>query len=414
MKNGDGPGWLIRIQNTFLPLAKGIYIFAAMGSLLTIVGGIAFVIYLQSVIALPPKTVPIPPPYSDSAAQSAGTSAQEMDLSLIDRRLAPPANVRFKVTIDTITAPLRQEDNVVFGYFAADTENGLAPSQDGITLLDRRDAALFETTFSRQHQEIGLKPTPTLVDEINETLRDIQEEKERSFEIEVIARDRYKNRPVEPATISFSLRFAPKAPSSAAPEAPRPDGAKPEPATLEPTELGKIAGEIAKKLVSEAIPERAAAYGLALKVPERCGANKQNEAFVANYRKAFELARDRLNADNVEAFYTGMCEAWQNVLQREAAARRQADEERAAARRRAEEARVQAVAFNNEALVRHQAETLEARAKSYLTMSVVGGALAAFLSISLIVAFLAIEGHSRAIRQAVEAMVRVSGEKKET
>jgi hypothetical protein len=403
MKNGDGPDWLVRIQNTFLPLAKGIYIVAALGSLLTVIGGAAFILYLQSVIARPPKTVPIPPPYADSAAQSGGATAQEMDFALVDKRLVPPENVRFNVTIGTITAPLRQEDNVVLGYFTADTKNGL----DRVD-LQGRDAALFEAIFSRQRQQIGLKPTSALVNEIVETLRDIQEEKERRFEIEVIARDQYKNRPPEPTTISFSLRFAPKSPPSAAPEAPWPEVAEPEPSGSESTELEKIAGDIAKAVVSEVSPERAAAFSQALKTPEECGANKQNEAFVANYRKAFELVRDRINADNVKAFYTGMCEAWKNVLQREAAARRQAEEERAAARRGAEEARVQAVAFNNAALARHQAESLAARATSYLTMSVVGGALAAFLSISLIVAFLAIEGHSRAIRQAVEAMVKVS------
>lgn len=87
-----------------------------------------------------------------------------------------------------------------------------------------------------------------------------------------------------------------------------------------PTELEKVAGDIAKAVVSEASPERVTAYLGALEVPKRCGAEGQNQAFVASYRQAFEQARTWLSAENVEAFYQGVCEAWQDVPGREAAA----------------------------------------------------------------------------------------------
>ena len=148
-----------------------------------------------------------------------------------------------------------------------------------------------------------------------------------------------------------------------------------------------------------------------LEIPKQCEASDQNQVFVANYRQAFEQVRTRLKANNIEAFYAGLCEAWQDVVAREAAARRQVEEAQAAARRQVEEARAQALEFNNEARAKHQLEASAAQATTYVAMSIVGGALATFLSISLIVAFLAIEGHSRAIREAVKAMVSVSQEK---
>ena len=398
MKDSDGPTWLLRIQNAFLPLAKGIYLLVAIGSLITVIGGSLFALYMQSVIALPVKTVAVPPPYSESPANVGNTPVPTMDLFLVSNHLAPPTNIKFVVTIDTITTPLREEDNIL-GYFSADTSNGLASFPDGIDIPGGRDATLFERTFDQEHKAIGLKATTTLIKEINETLRDIQEQNERNFEIQLLARDRYRMLS-DLTTISFPLRFGPKSPPPPTPE----------PTMSEPTELQKIAGDIATIVTSEP-KSRVAAYRRALEIPKQCEASDQTQVFVANYRQAFEQVRTRLKADNIEAFYAGLCEAWQNVLAREAAARRQVEEAHAAARRQVEEARAQALEFNNEARATHQLEASAAQATTYVTMSIVGGALATFLSISLIVAFLAIEGHSRAIREAVKAMVSVSEER---
>jgi hypothetical protein len=397
MKDSDGPTWLLRIQNAFLPLAKGIYLLVAVVSLITVIGGSLFVLYLQSVISLPVRTVSVPPPYSESPAKLGNTPVPAMDLSLVSNHLAPPTNIRFKVTIDTITAPLREEDNIL-GYFLADTSNGLA-SPDGIDIPGGRDATLFERTFDQEHKAIGLKATAALIKEINDTLRDIHEQKERNFEIQVLARDQYRMLS-DLTTISFTLRFGPKAPTPTTPEPPM----------LEPTELGKIAGDIAKIVEPEANQARTVAYRQALEIPKQCKTSDQNQVFVANYRQAFEQVRTRLKKDNIKAFYAGLCEAWQDVLARQAAARRQVEDAQAAARRQVEDARAQALAFNNEASAKHQLEASAAQATTYVTMSIVGAALATFLSISLIVAFLAIEGHSRAIREAIKAMVRASEE----
>jgi TctA family transporter len=66
------------------------------------------------------------------------------------------------------------------------------------------------------------------------------------------------------------------------------------------------------------------------------------------------------------------------------------------------------LAHNNELLRQHESRVSRARTQTAVTLSAVGGALTLFLSVALVLAFLAIEGHSRAIRTAMESMVRLT------
>jgi hypothetical protein len=149
-------------------------------------------------------------------------------------------------------------------------------------------------------------------------------------------------------------------------------------------------------------------YKAALKVPARCGVNDNDQSFLANYRRVVEKVRPQLTAANVEAVYLGLCEAWKDVLSREATAREQAERHQRTAQRAAEEARARASAHNDELLLRHESRVAEAKVQTIQALTLVGGASALFLSVSLVLAFLAIEGHSRAVRAAMEAMVRLS------
>ncbi|NEX16817.1 MAG: hypothetical protein C1943_09350 [Halochromatium sp.] len=152
---------------------------------------------------------------------------------------------------------------------------------------------------------------------------------------------------------------------------------------------------------------------MALEVPGRCGARDDDATFLANYRQAFESVKPRISSTNLDAFYTGLCNAWEAVLQREAAARMQAEQQQRAAYRASEEARAQVKARNRQIALEHQAKVERATEMTTVTLSVIGGALGLFLSVALLLAFLAIEGHSRAMRAAVESMVRLA-EQRET
>lgn len=402
MENGGSSRqrWFHRIQSlNVLPLARGIYLLIALVSLLVVLGGSVYALYLQAVIANQPSTVPVPPPYQESVSGASATP-QTLDLALVGARLEPPTNIRFNVRVGTITSPLRRDE--VIGHFQADTKNSLAASSEAVSILGGRDAELFERAFDAQNKTVGLKGTPALEKLIADELLDIKDPKSRDFEIRVVARDRFLM--LSTATdISFVLNFGPK--SVAAPES------KPE-----PTELQKIANDIAS--IIEPSEENSTLfktyYIAATKVPERCNTSDRDQRFISNYRRAFEEVRPRLHAANIDAFYTGLCEAWKDILQRETAERERIERAQTAVIRQAEESRANAQAQNYNLQRRYEMEVMQAKANTWLTMTVVGTALAVFLSMALILAFLAIENHSRAVRTAIESLVRMSEEKKST
>jgi hypothetical protein len=389
----------LRLQSAYvLPLARGVYLLIAVVCLLTVIGGILYAVYLQASTASQPATVALPPPYQGSAAVTQ-SSPREVDLAVVGSRLVSPTNIRFVLAAGTITAPPRE--GVVLGRFVADTPNKLASFPDGISILGGADAELFERTNDAAHQGIGLAARPALVTQISDALRDIKEVTSRTFEIRVVARDEYGIMSA-PTDVSLTLRFGPEpaAPAQPTPEAP-----------AAPTDLQAIAREIAQAVEPEVNPARFAVFNAAVKVPGRCGANDGDKAFLANYRRAVGEVRERLTASNVEAFYLGLCDAWKAALTREAAERDREEQKHSAARRAADEARARAQAHNDHLLQQHASRVFEARTQTAVTMSVIGGAFAIFLSVALLLAFLAIEGHSRAIRAAMESMVRLSAEK---
>jgi|GEM_PF-1682629 len=389
-----------RIQSIYvLPLARGMYLLMALISLVTIIGGSIFAFYLQTLMSRQPSIVPIPPQYRETAPV-ADISTRTVDLTMVSARLEPPTNIRFIVTTGEIEAPLRQ--GAPLGYFIADTPNKLASFPDGISILGGRDAELFEKTFDSEHKMIGLKARTALSSEITDVLHDIKDKKTRTFEISVTARDQYGIR--SPATnISIVLNFGPEPIISLEPQ--------PEP-EQEITELQKIAGDIAKTIEPTMSPERKHLYQMATAVPRRCGVADSDQIFVVNYRRAFEEVRSHLSTLNVEAFYVGLCESWKDALQRESLERERIARVQAAAYRQAEDERARAQAHNYDVLRKHETEVYQAKENTSLTISVIVGALATFLSISIILAFMAIEGHSRAVREAIESMARISEERK--
>ncbi len=391
-----GRRWFLRLQSAYvLALARGIYLVIALGCLLAVFGGLVYVGYLQATTAGQPETVPIPPPYQGTETPVA-PSDRTLDLAVIGKRFAPPTNVRFQVASSTWTVP--PAEGQVLGYFLADTPNGLASFPEGVSVIGGRDAELFERVPDRASKKNSLAARPVLVEQVAEALRDIKEPTSRTFEIRVVARDRYgiASAPME---LSFDLRLAPKpaASTTAAPSAP----------PAKPTELEAVASEVARIVEPDVNPGHFAAYKTALKAPSRCGASDSDGSFIANYRRALEEVRPRLTAANVEVLYAGLCDAWNEVLRREAAAQERLEQQQRAVQWAAEEARERAQAENDEMQRRHAVQVNEAKQRAQQTMAVVGGALFLFLAVALVLAFLAIEGHSRAVRAAMEAMMQM-------
>lgn len=392
--------WILRMQSAFvLPLARGIYLLVALACLLTVIGGVLFVVFLQASTLGQPSMKSLPPPYQ-ATSTFGDLPPREIDVAVIEERLAAPDGLQFAVTIGIIKEPLTT--TTVLGYFQVPTLNQLAPFPDGVSLLGGSDAHLFERVPGARNQPlIGLAPRPALVAEIEQALQDITEVTTRSFEVRAIARDEYGITSA-PMDVSFDLTFAPpEAAPTAASDAMSEVG-------QDMTELEKIARLIAQTLEPEVNPAQFAAYRTALQVPSRCRAQDDDDTFLANYRAAFDNVQSRINSTTIDAFYQGLCEAWEALVKREAAAREQAEQQQRSARRAADEARAQVEASNRQAAHEYQAKVNWAKSLTAVTFSVIGGALAMFLSVALLLAFLAIEGHSRAMRAAVESIVKLT------
>ncbi|TVQ95160.1 MAG: hypothetical protein EA400_00225 [Chromatiaceae bacterium] len=399
MNESDAPKrqWLLRLQSAYvLPLARGVYLLIALACLVTIVGGALYVLLLQASAAGTPTQEPLPPAYRGTAV-SPDLPAREIDLAAVQRRLAAPEQILFAVTTGPITEP--PAEGAVLGEFRAGTANALAAYPDGISILGGPDAPLFERVPGTARGAIGLAPRPELIAQLGEQLEGLQAPQSRRFELRVIARDQYGITSA-PADVSVTLQLAPA--QAGAPEVP---AAEPIPEQAL-TEVQRIARDIAQTLEPTVNPDHFAVYRTASEVPGRCGVRDDDQAFLASYRRAFEDLRERLTSGNIEAFYLGLCEGWGTTLQRETAARQRAEQQAAAERRAAEQARSMVEQRNAQALRAHAAKVERARAQSAVVLSVIGGALATFLSVALVLAFLAIEGHSRAVRAAVEAMAR--------
>ncbi len=351
-----------------LPAARNMYLVVAFGSLLAIVIGVVFAVYLQIIISTPVIEKPVHPTSQGLA----------INLDTVSSHLAPPTHIRFMVTRTPIDQPLVGDD--IIGYFDAQTANGLARFPDDFDILGGTDAALFDraplysapTGSSITTPRAGLKATAALIQQINQFVTGQQAPRQQIFSLKVIARDVYGNRSV-PADISFTLTYAPPAATSTAPVASMSD-------------LQRLARDIALVLDPKRTPAYFDAYKRAVAIPKQCGTTDDDHIFVSSYRQAFEQLRSKLNAGNIEAFYAGVCDAWGQAVSQANAERDKAIAENMAAQAQAEMAKSAATLARNQ------------------TITFVAGAISLFLVISLFLAFLAIENHSKAMRQAIEVI----------
>lgn len=373
-----------RLQGDFiLSAARSLYFYGACIAFLAIIAGIVVTLYFQYAIFRPASRVPVPPAYVSERVT--------VDLEGLSDYLAPPKNLRFVVVTEYVDHALKGDE--AFGYFDADTPNGLAKFPNDFEFVGGADAALFERLsrgyrVTNTKRRSGLRPSAVLAAEINGILPSLTTRQSRTFELRVIARDSYGNLSV-PANVNFVLEYGPPVSPT---DVPSDD---PVPTEVELTELELLARDIALIVDPNKTPDYFEAYGRANKVPQQCGARTNDTVFVSNFRRAFNKVRSSLNASNIEAFYAGVCNAWKKFEDDENLARSQADAERNSA-----------IEENDRMLALEGVKKYAARAARPFAWSAAVGGLFVFMIITLFLAFLAIENHSRAIRRAVEVLAQ--------
>jgi len=357
-------GWARWLRSDFmLSAAQNLYlVIAALTMVAALIGLIVAIGFEIAAIAPPPhKALP--------ASYQAGPDS--LKLSTVDAHLTPPEGLRFVVTIGSISKPLTEPKDL--GYFDANAANGLAAYPDDFDVVGGKDADLFDRV--NLGARAGLRPTPALITQINHSLLNLRSPATQSYRITVVARDTFGFRSA-PTEVKVDLQLATAAPTSEAN------------ATPPTSDLELLARDIAQVLDPTHTPAYFDAYKRALSTPKQCGAEQSDAIFVANYRHSFDHVRTRLNASNIDAFYAGVCDGWREVQGNVAAS----------------EASRGAVMAENVGLsmVAKMAKSAAAIARNSALLFV-GGALMLFMWISLFLAFLAIEGHTRVMRQAIEA-----------
>ena len=399
MAKTDTPGrdWLLRLQSAFvLPLARTLYLSVAVLSLIVAIGAAAVLLWAFLTGAGQPKLEREPPPYRGSPAAAPAVS-RTLDLDTVKRYVGPPTDIRFVIT----SGPLSEPPPVgkPLGYFVAQSPTGVARHPDGVSVLGGTDAELLERIQHPGTGLTGLAANQRFVERMREDLAGLTAAQRKSYGVRVIARDRFGTASA-PTDVTFELELVPPTTAETLPPA--------QPVPTEVTALQEIARDIARALQPEVNPEQFRIYNRALEVPGECQAADDDGDFLAGFRDAFTQVRSSLNAGNVEALYSGVCAAWADVRTREQQARAAADAAEQAAYQRAEDARERVRQRNQAAMEAHERQVFQAKAAGTVALVVIGGAVSAFLSVSLVLAFLAIEGHSRAVRAAVEAIARAN------
>ncbi len=366
---------------TILRGARKVYLIAAIASLATIVVGLVVAVFFQIGTWQSANEIPVPRAYVSSPLTLSADS--------VGNFLTPPHNIRFVPSVSLIHAPLKGRN--ILGHFTADTPNRLAAYPASFNILGGRDAALFERVRSVGKQ-FGLGPTKALINKVNALLPTLRKPKSIIYELQVIARDRFGNIS-KPEIVSFRLTYGP---ATAKPKISNSLSTRVESAERL-TELQRLAKNIAFLVDPKETPVYFHAYRLAQEIPRKCGVSTHRAIFVSNFRRLFDQLRPKLRAANIEEFYNGVCSEWHRVLS-----------EKQAAQEQASEARASVIAQNQGLKAKAEVERVLASVGRSMALTVVGAAFSAFLVISLLLALLMIENHTRSVRRVVEMLAENS------
>jgi hypothetical protein len=378
MDISESKGWGRWLQSRFvLGTARKIYLVIASISLLIAILAFAAALIIQLWSFKPLHQVPVP--------EARMPQPVSMDSSKVAESLMPPKNVRFEV--HRIANPLDAND--VVGYFNADTPNGLAAYPNDFDLFGGVDAAQFERVPvnvrfpDKVVVRAGLRPTSALLAEINSAITAATGDQRKTFTLNVVSRDRFGNTS-NPAPISFTLVYG---------------GSQTDSSAETSTDMQQLARNIAVHLDPARTTTYFDQYRRAMRIPSDCGTIETNQDFVRGFGKAFDELKTKLNVSNIAAFYAGVCTAWREGV---------SDEE--GKQQTAENSRNDSIAKNMTEATKDEISKVGLSGAKYTALTIVGSAICAFLFISLFLAFLAMENHSEALKQAVQA---IAGKKTE-
>jgi hypothetical protein len=374
-------GLLHRFQsNVVLRLARWVFLASAAISLLTVVFGLLVALYfhiqMQGSAAeepMPSTTTPMP---------------TTLDFGRIDARLAPPQGIRFIFGRQPITPRFTATETL--GYFEASSINNLSRYPEDFDILGGADANLFRRVAVNVGGQTrsGLGATPALAERVTQAFAADPSGTRLRFEITVVARDAYGAFSA-PSDVTVELVLFGTQPSttpSVTPTAP----------TIPPRQLSaweRFAREVALHVDAAEGPPYERALQAIMQIPQNCGTTETAPGLLDSARRAFEHARAKLSPSTVQPFALGFCEAWRELAAAQQAARAQDANARVAVERRNAQA---------------QQETRLKQAAAFLarnlTMTVVGSAFGTFLVLALLLALLAIENHSKALREVATAL----------
>jgi len=360
-----------RVQSDFvLRTARGFYLVTACVSLAALLLAVLVALLAQGstfrfAIERPVPSVEAPAP-------------EAIALDDVIARMTPPHTLRF--VSDPGVLNFNVSEGQVLGFFDAETPNQLAAFPNDFDVIGGEHAALFSVGRHPANGRAGLRATSALAQQVSDARSANGGSGQLNYTLRVVARDR-AGQTSAPADVSVVISFAPVGSTPPAPAA-----------SASPTDLQALAREIAIAIDPQQTDIFFDVIRSAQRTPELCNA-EGDATFIAEYRRAFEAMRDQLRHENLGLFYRGVCDAWRGAS------------ERTQARYASELAAAEAVAVRN-AQQRAQLEQQKQTARTIrnIAFGIAGTALAVFLTIALFLAFLAMEGHSRALRDAVETL----------
>jgi len=265
---------------------------------------------------------------------------------------------------------------------AADSRIGLANFPTGFQIIGGRNAELLREEREGYGAGTILVTTERYAEILNAlpsgqaTLPELQ--------VRVLATDR-NGSASQPTTLSITPSFSAPAPV--------------EEAQVEdiggPAALRRIATILAGIAAPKGTPEWFDAFEFAMNQPRRCGTNADNDDFIREYDRSVRHIQAKLNQTRLPTFYRGMCDAWTEQI---AAADR--------ARLEAEAERARVIAENLQAEALAAIEQAAKRSARNAAVIFAAAAIGFFMTVALFLAFLAIEGHSNAVREAVQMLAR--------
>lgn len=401
-------------SNVYLPAARTAMLVGALSAFLAAVISILIAGYFQTQSWHSASTsTSLPPVYVSRNPKIA--------LDLVASKLTGPANIRFISFKGVISSPLNK--NKVIGQFEADAVNGLPAPPNDFSLLGGTDIHFFTPVRGAIGLRNPLAHYPRLLGThsasfkyglvASEALNNLVRKavaagkiQSRSFCVRVIAFDKLGNKS-KPQNVSFTLRFGPKSPTAAAnalsvtPHTSSTSTTQLAKPTVQQTPLTLLAREIALVADPKRGPTFFKVFRKACNVPHNCGVDRSDAVFIADYRKAFEFAKNRITPDNViSGFLPSICEAWRTGVAAKNRAEGIANVKRLQILAEAQAAKTKADLLNS-----------SARSGRDVALRVMLGAIGVLLLISLPLALLLLENHSSALRTIAERLEadRVAG-----